>query len=134
LVNVAAAMGVAQMELLPGFIKRKHEVMDFYKKELSGVGDIRFQEVSSDVDPNCWLPTIMTGKQKEVLKILNDNKMQSRPFWVPMNQLRMFKENIFYNKDNRSDYVYQRCLSIPCSTNITDEQLKAVCEKIKEVY
>ena len=134
LVNVAAAMGVAQMELLPGFIKRKHEVMDFYKKELRGVGDIRFQEVSSDVDPNCWLPTIMTEKQKDVLKILNDNKMQSRPFWVPMNQLRMFKENIFYNKDNRSDYVYQRCLSIPCSTNITDEQLKAVCEKIKEVY
>ena len=133
-IYVAAAMGVAQMELLPGFIKRKHEVMDFYKKELSGVGDIRFQEVGSDVDPNCWLPTIMNEKQKDVLKILNDNKMQSRPFWVPMNQLRMFKENIFYNKDNRSDYVYQRCLSIPCSTNITDEQMKAVCEKIKEVY
>lgn len=134
LVNVAAAMGVAQMELLPGFIKRKHEVMDFYKKELTGVGDIRFQEVSKDVNPNCWLPTIMTEKQKDVLKILNDNKMQSRPFWVPMNQLRMFKDNIFYNKDNHSDFVYKRCLSIPCSTNITDEQLKAVCEKIKEVY
>ena len=76
----------------------------------------------------------MTEKQKAVLKKLNDNKMQSRPFWVPMNQLRMFKNNIFYNKDNRSDFVYQRCLSIPCSTNITDEQLKAVCEKIKEVF
>ena len=134
LVNVAAAMGVAQMELLPGFIKRKQEVMAFYKKELAGVGEIKFQEVSKDVNPNCWLPTIMTEKQKAVLKILNENKMQSRPFWVPMNQLRMFKDNIFYNKDNRSDYVYQRCLSIPCSTNITDEQLKAVCEKIKEVF
>ena len=134
LVNVAAAMGVAQMELLPGFIKRKHEVMAFYKKELAGVGDIKFQEVSADVNPNCWLPTIMTEKQKVVLKILNDNKMQSRPFWVPMNQLRMFKDNIFYNKSNHSDYVYQRCLSIPCSTNIADEQLKAVCGKIKEVF
>ncbi|HMK03607.1 MAG TPA: DegT/DnrJ/EryC1/StrS family aminotransferase, partial [Ferruginibacter sp.] len=134
LVNVAAAMGVAQMELLPGFVKRKQEVMAFYKKELSGTGDIKFQEVSADVNANCWLPTIMTEKQKEVLKILNDNKMQSRPFWVPMNQLRMFKDNIFYNKKNASDYVYQRCLSIPCSTNITDEQLKAVCDKIKEVF
>lgn len=108
--------------------------MAFYKNELAGVGDIKFQEVNKDVNPNCWLPTIMTEKQKAVLKILNDNKMQSRPFWVPMNQLRMFKDNIFYNKDNRSDFVYQRCLSIPCSTNITDEQLKAVCEKIKEVF
>ncbi len=134
LVNVAAAMGVAQMELLLGFIKRKNEIMDFYKKELLGTGDIKFQEVSADVKPNCWLPTIMTEKQKAILKILNDNKMQSRPFWVPMNQLRMFKDNIFYNKNNRSDFVYQRCLSIPCSTNITDEQLKAVCDKIKKVF
>ncbi len=134
LVNVAAAMGVAQMEQLPGFIKRKQEITAFYKNELQGVGDIKFQEVNTYVDPNCWLPTILTEKQKEVLKILNDSKMQSRPFWVPMNQLRMFTNNIFYNKNNYSDFVYQRCLSLPCSTNITNEELKAVCEKIKEVY
>src|SRR5436190_5982158 len=46
LVNVAAAMGVAQMEQLPGFIKRKYEIIDFYKKELQGIGDIKFQQVS----------------------------------------------------------------------------------------
>ena len=134
LVNVAAAMGVAQMEQLPGFINRKYEIIDLYKQELQGIGDIRFQQVSDNVKPNWWLPTIMTEKQKAVLKILNDNKMQSRPFWVPMNQLRMFKENIYYNKNDRSNFVYQRCLSIPCSTNITDEQIKAVVAKIKECY
>ncbi len=134
LVNVAAAMGVAQMELLPSFIKRKKEIISFYKDALKGVGDISFQEVAEDVNPNWWLPTIKTNRQRDVLKILNDHKMQSRPFWVPMNQLRMFKDNIYYNKTDRSDFVYKHCLSIPCSTNITDEQLKAVCEKIKEVY
>jgi len=134
LVNVAAAMGVAQMEQLPGFIKRKYEIIDLYKQELQGIGDIRFQQVSDDVKPNWWLPTIMTEKQKAVLKILNDNKMQSRPFWVPMNQLRMFKEDVYYNKNDRSNFVYQHCLSIPCSTNITDEQIKAVAAKIKECY
>ncbi len=134
LVNVAAAMGVAQMEQLPGFIQRKYEIIDFYKKELDGVGDIKFQEVRADVKPNWWLPTIFTAKQKEVLKILNDNKMQSRPFWVPMNQLRMFTENIYYNHTDRSNFVYQHCLSIPCSTYITDNDLKAVAAKIKECF
>ena len=134
LVNVAAAMGVAQMEQLPGFIQRKYEIIDFYKKELDGVGDIKFQEVSADVKPNWWLPTIFTAKQKEVLKILNDNKMQSRPFWVPMNQLRMFTENIYYNHTDRSNFVYQHCLSIPCSTYITNNDLKAVAAKIKECF
>ncbi len=134
LVNVAAAMGVAQMEQLPGFIKRKKQVMAFYKSELEGVGDIKFQEVNEEVDPNCWLPTIMTEKQRVVLKILNDHKMQSRPFWVPMNQLPMFTQNIFYHKGNQSNFVYQRCLSIPCSTNISDDDLQAVCKKIKEAF
>lgn len=134
LVNVAAAMGVAQMEQLPSFIDRKKEVIAFYKKELSGVGDITFQGVRDDVNPNWWLPTIKTSKQREVLKGLNDNKLQSRPFWVPMNQLPMFKNDVFYNQTDRSDFLYKHCLSIPCSTNITDEQLQSVVQKIKEVF
>jgi perosamine synthetase len=134
LVNVAAAMGVAQMEQLPGFVQRKHEIINFYKKELQGVGDIKFQQVNNDVNPNWWLPTIFTAKQKAVLKILNDNKMQSRPFWVPMNQLPMFTQNIYYNHNDQSNFVYQHCLSIPCSTYITDEQLKSVTDKIKECF
>jgi len=134
LVNVAAAMGVAQMEQLPVFLKRKKEIIAFYKNELSGVGDIEFQVVSENVDPNWWLPTIKTSRQRELLKVLNDNKLQSRPFWVPMNQLRMFTNDIYFNKSDRSDHVYRHCLSIPCSTNITDEQLETVSNKIKEVF
>lgn len=134
LVNVAAAMGVAQMELLPEFLKRKKEIIAFYKNALKDVGDIEFQAVSADVDPNWWLPTIKTSRQRDILKILNDNKMQSRPFWVPMNQLPMFTGDIFYNKNDRSDFVYKHCLSIPCSTNITDGQMEGVAEKIREVF
>ncbi len=134
LVNVLAAMGVAQMELLPSFIERKKEIDALYKQELKGVGDIKFQHVDHDVNANCWLFTIMTEKQKEVLKVLNENNMQSRPFWVPMNKLKMFSNDIYYNRDDRSDYIYQRCLSIPCSTYIKDEEIKAVAEKIRSVY
>ncbi|RYY71921.1 MAG: LegC family aminotransferase [Chitinophagaceae bacterium] len=134
LVNVAAAMGVAQMEQLPGFIKRKKEIIQFYKDQLQGVGDIGFQEVSADVSPNWWLPTISSVKQRDILKALNDGKMQSRPFWVPMNQLRMFKDNIFYNKTDRSNHIYQHCLSIPCSTNITDADLQRVSDTIKSCF
>src|SRR5688572_1428647 len=134
LVNTAAAMGVGQMELLPSFITRKHEIAAYYKKHLEGVGDISFQKIEKDVNANWWLPTISTKKQKEVLKALNDNKMQSRPFWVPMNRLPMFQSNIYYSKTDTSQDLYNSCLSIPCSTNITNDELAAVVAKIKEVY
>ncbi|RZK70034.1 MAG: hypothetical protein EOO85_21600 [Pedobacter sp.] len=109
-------------------------MIQFYKDQLQGVGDIGFQEVSDDVNPNWWLPTISSVKQREILKALNDGKMQSRPFWVPMNQLRMFKDNIFYNKTDRSNHIYQHCLSIPCSTNITDADLQRVSDTIKNCF
>ena len=127
-------MGVGQMELLPSFIKRKKEIDAFYRDALGGIGDISFQQIDKDVNSNLWLFTIMTDKQKEVLKILNDNQLQSRPFWVPMNQLRMFKDDVYYTKEDKSNFVYQRCLSIPCSTNITDEEMAEVATKIKSVY
>jgi aminotransferase in exopolysaccharide biosynthesis len=134
LVNVAAAMGVAQMELLPGFIQRKKEIIARYKNGLKDVGDIQFQEVSPDVNPNWWMPTIKTSRQRAILKILNDHKMQSRPFWVPMNQLPMFSNDWYYQENDRSNFVYQHCLSIPCSTYIKDEEIDAVCQKIREVF
>ncbi len=134
LVNVAAAMGVAQMEQLPDFIKRKKEIIAFYQSGLNGVGDIAFQQVCADVNPNWWMPTISTVKQREVLKALNDKKLQSRPFWVPMNQLKMFTEELYIQKNDCSDHVYRHCLSIPCSTYITDEEMQNVVDTIRSVF
>lgn len=134
LVNVLAAMGVAQMELLPSFIRRKKEIDAFYRKQLHGVGDICFQSIPADVNCNNWLFTFRSSRQKELLKLLNDHKMQSRPFWVPMNQLQMFREDLYVNQQDVSNSVYHECLSIPCSTNITDEELKGVADKIISVF
>ena len=134
LVNVLAAMGVAQMEQLPGFIQRKKEINKFYRDVLSGVGDIRLQEVAENVDCNYWLFTFMTDKQQELLRVLNEKQLQSRPFWVPMNQLRMFKKDVYYSKGDQSDYIYRHCLSIPCSTNIKDEEMQAVVDVIRSCY
>lgn len=133
LVNVLAAMGVAQMELLPSFVQRKKEVDAWYRSQFAGLGDFRFQEVSADVDPNCWLFTFRSRHQKELLRLLNERKLQSRPFWVPMNQLRMFKNDIYVSNTDQSNQIYQECLSIPCSTNITQEELERVAEAVKEV-
>lgn len=132
LVNVLAAIGVGQMELLPSFIKRKKEIVAFYKKELTGVADIRFQQELPDVNTNGWLFTIQTDKQQQLLDHLNANKILSRRFWMPMNKLPMYKDCVYVQKNNNSDYIYNTCLSIPSSTNITDEELEIVVREIKE--
>ena len=131
LVNVLAAIGVGQMELLPSFIKRKRECVDFYKRELAGVGDIRFQKELPAVETNGWLFTIQTDKQKQLLDHLNANKILSRRFWMPMNKLPMYRDCVYVQKKDTSDYIYNTCLSIPSSTSITDDELAIVIREIK---
>ncbi|MBL7729914.1 MAG: LegC family aminotransferase [Chitinophagaceae bacterium] len=132
LVNVLAAIGVGQMELLPSFIQRKKECVDFYKKELSGVADIRFQQELPEVKTNGWLFTIQTDKQQQLLDHLNANKILSRRFWMPMNKLPMYKDCVYIQQKDNSDYIYNTCLSIPSSTSITNEELEIVVREIKE--
>ena len=135
LVNVLAAIGVAQMEQLPGFIDRKLEVAKLYKRHLSELSQISFQKIGTpDTKPNNWLFTVKAENQKELMQFLLDHQIQVRPFWVPMNKLEMFKSAVYYNKNDVSNQVYQNCVSLPCSTHITDEEVNFICSKIKEFY
>jgi perosamine synthetase len=134
LVNVLAAIGVAQMEEFPNLLENKRKMDAFYRNELNGVEDIAFQEVSNVVQANCWLFTFKTGKMRELLTFLNENGVQSRPFWMPMNKLPMFKDDIYVSKSNQSEVIYSQCISIPSSAGITQKEMQYVVTKIKEFY
>jgi aminotransferase in exopolysaccharide biosynthesis len=134
LVNVLAAIGVAQMEQFPTLLENKKKMTDFYRAELAGVGDIKFQSVSQDVEANCWLFTFKTKHMRDLLEYLNGNGVQSRPFWVPMNQLEMFKNEIYVSDENHSDKVYNTAISIPSSAGITTTEIETVVKTIKEFY
>jgi dTDP-4-amino-4,6-dideoxygalactose transaminase len=58
----------------------------------------------------------------------------SRPFWVPMNQLPMYKDKIYITKSDVSRSVHKKALSIPCSTGIQMSQLETVVKTIKDFY
>lgn len=134
LTNVAAAIGLAQLEQLDNFIEKKHFVKNFYIDSLNGFGDIKFQTVEKNVNSNWWLFTIKTKNQKNLLKSLNENKLQSRPFWIPMNKLPMFKNELYISVKDISDKVYNNSLSIPCSTNISNKELSMVVDCIKKQF
>lgn len=134
LVNVLAALGVAQMEQLPDIRVRKQQIAQFYYDHLAGVGDIQFQTIPEEVSPNQWLFTIRTASQRALLTALNAQKIQARPFWVPMNELEMFKADLYIQTGNQAHRLYETCLSIPCSASITDAQLAQVVQAIQQCF
>ena len=134
LVNVLAAIGVAQMETFNATLQSKASMDRFYRKHLNNVGDIKFQQIPEGTHPNGWLFTFRTSKMRQLLAYLNSNGVQARPFWMPMNQLEMFKKDIYITNANVSASVYDTSISIPSSTGITNKQLQTVVETIKAFY
>ena len=134
LVNVLAAIGVAQMENFESILKRKKEIDALYRSELNGIGDIKFQENDPKSDPNCWLFTFRTKKMRELLNYLNSKEIQSRPFWTPMNNLPMYKDLRYISQNDISNKIFTECISIPSSSNLTIEDQNKVISEIKKFY
>ena len=134
LVNILAAIGVAQMEQLPDFIGKKKAMDAYYRTHLEGVGDIRFQEVKKEVDPNCWLFTFYSKKQAEILAALKKNEIIARPFWYPMNQLPMFTKNEYFTKLDHARDIHANCLSIPSSVNLMEKDMAEVVRVVKSCF
>ena len=134
LVNVLAAIGVAQMENFDSILKRKKEIDALYRSELHGVGDINFQENDTDSDPNCWLFTLRTKKMRKLLNHLNSNEIQCRPFWTPMNNLPMYKDLKYISQNDISNKIFKECISVPSSSNLTIEDQHKVISEIKNFY
>ena len=134
LVNVLAAIGLAQMENFEMILNRKKEINFLYRKELCGIGDIIFQENEVNSHPNCWLFTFRTKKMRELLHYLNSKKIQSRPFWTPMNNLPMYKDLIYINENDISNSIFKECISIPSSSNLTDYDQRQIISEIKNFF
>ncbi len=134
MVNILAAMGVAQMEQLPTFLEQKSRINSFYDSQFENIPGICVQKVSSEVKSNHWLYTIKVPDQPGLRKYLRENQVDARPFWVPMNQLPAYKNSFYVHEQNVSDRIYHECLSLPCSTNITEADLNTVASLVQRFY
>jgi len=134
LVNVLAALGVAQMENIDKYVERKKYIGDYYRKHLSGIGDIGFQKIDQEISFNNWLFTISTSKQNELLNYLNSVGIICRPFWMPMHLLPMYQKFEFYTIDSNAEKIHETSLAIPCSVNLTDNQLARIVQEIHNFF
>jgi len=94
LTNLAASLGVAQMESLELFIKKQRELASKYEIFFK-VLDIEFIIEPRDSTSNYWLNAVIL-KDRETrdafLKYTNDNGVMTRSVWRLMNKLEIFKE------------------------------------------
>lgn len=124
--NLQAAIGVAQLEQLDGFIKIKKKNYTLYKE----IG-LNLLDFDSDLRANYWFYSLVTSKRDELINFLNDNRIQSRPIWTLIHTLKPYQDCQTYKIECAIDY-HKKIVNIPCSTNLSEENVLRVAEKIKE--
>lgn len=126
--NIHAALGVAQMETLPSILSRKAEIEMRYRGAL---GDsVSFPSILPDSLPNHWLPTFCSPKVEAIRDQLNQEGIQSRPLWTPMNQLPMYADCIYVHQEDYSGRIVSQSLSLPAFPALKEEQLIKILSTI----
>ncbi|WGS66031.1 LegC family aminotransferase [Marinitoga aeolica] len=136
--NLQAALGVAQLEQLEKFIKIKTNNYKLYKELISEIEGLELLDFRENTRPNYWFYSLLIDKEKygldrdELLKRLKENGIETRPIWYLNHMQKPFINNYAY-KIEKANYYWERVLNIPCSTNLTEEDVKYVVKNIKEI-
>ena len=94
LTNLAAAMGVGQMESLEFFIGKQRELASKYEEFFKDLA-LDFIVEPKDSISNYWLNAVILKDREtrdKFLKYTNDNGVMTRSIWQLMNKLEMFKD------------------------------------------
>lgn len=136
--NLQAALGVAQMEELPEFINRKQANFDKYKTLFDGFELGELIDFRPGTSSNKWFYSLKIDRTKvkasirDIIKSLEDKGVQTRAIWGLINEQMPYVNETTY-KLEKSKYYADCILNFPSSTQITDEEIEYVVDKIKEV-
>ena len=114
--NLNAALIVAQLEQLDGFLKSKRSLAKFYKEFFQN-GDIHFVTDPENAKSNYWLNSIILKSKDQRSLFLDETNSQgimTRPIWILMNKLPMFKEAQCGDLTN-AEWLEERVVNLPSS-------------------
>ena len=114
--NINAALGLAQLEMLPKFIKQKRKIAYLYE-EFAKENNYKMIAGLSNTTPNNWLNIFLSDNLKDrnlILKKSHKNKVFIRPAWQPLHLLKMYKD---CQKERLSNtiWLFERIICLPSS-------------------
>ena len=137
MLNLQAALGTSQIDQLESFIETKIKNYNIYKEELEKIEGLEILPFVKGIRANHWFYSLKIDKEKygigrdELLQKLVDAGIQTRPIWGLIHQQKPYSACQNY-KIEKALYYYDRILNLPCSSNLTEEEVYQVIEKIKE--
>ena len=140
--NIQAAIGVAQLEKLDEFIKRKRSIGARYTEMLSDISSFQLPLRNTNYAENIyWVYGIVLNESLNInaeiaMQKLAECGVGTRPFFCPMHlQPVLINKGFFVNESYHvSEQMYKRGFYIPSGLGLTEQQQEQVCIRIKSMF
>jgi perosamine synthetase len=135
--NLQAALGLAQLEQLEDFIEIKKKNYELYHTEFNSYHGMRILDFRSDIRPNYWFYSLLLNdsqkeNRSELINKLQARGIQTRPVWGLIHEQLPYRNSQTYEIE-KARYYYERIINLPCSSNLTEEDVYTVVKAIKEL-
>ena len=120
--NLNAALGCAQLEQLPDFLRNKRRLFEQYQAAYAEVHGVHLVAEPAGCRSNYWLQTLLldeshADQRDAVLAATNDAGLMTRPIWALMNRLPMYA-NAPKAPLPVAESLEQRVINIPSSSGL----------------
>lgn len=137
--NVQAALGVAQLEQLEHFINIKKENYFTYRNKINNqIEGLKLLDFRKNIRPNYWFYSLYIEdtdrySRDQIIQYLKNENIQSRPLWGLIHKQKPYLETQSYKIDKAYNYQ-DRIVNIPCSSNLSTNDVDIVLEKISAIF
>lgn len=137
--NMQAALGLGQLESLQEFLKRKRSMAERYASGLGGIPGLQLPVTKPECENVYWMYAVLVEKnfllKRDALReALKGKGVDTRDFFYPLHGMPLLKE--YADTKARfpvTDDIAGRGLYLPSGLAITDAQIDAVTNAIREI-
>jgi perosamine synthetase len=137
MMNIPAAIGLAQLERADWHLARRREVVAWYREQLLDVPGISWQAEKDWATHVHWLFTILLSERialsrDDVMARLEKHGIETRPVFYPMHILPPYRE-ASPNADAYpiAEKISQRGVNLPTWGGLTREDVTYVCDVLQ---
>jgi perosamine synthetase len=140
--SMQAALGLAQLERIDELVERKREIFAWYVEELEEIEEITLNYELPGAKNSYWMVTVVLdrnyGIEKDALQQqLSAEGIDGRPFFHPLSSIPAYAAlPQAHEARERNRVSYELCpygLNLPSGLNLTREQVRYVCAKLKQI-
>jgi UDP-4-amino-4,6-dideoxy-N-acetyl-beta-L-altrosamine transaminase len=134
--DMQCALGLSQMSRLDEFVAKRHAILKKYEELLSNCKNITlpYQFEKSYSGLHLYPIVVPSNKRKEVFEYLRNNGIGVNVHYIPV-YLQPYYQKMCFERGYcpNAEVYYNGAISLPMYPDLTGEQVKYICDKIKDV-